>query len=215
MHPSQTSNLYGSHKRKQSPRIESDTKDGNQAKKAKRDFPDRLTNDLTEDEDSADAEIIDDDKVDDNETTNESEIDDADAETETHADKRTTSGAKKPWTPPSSGSFVDIKKETVGEGDYRETFSVKLVDKPPSDFWKEHYKRIPNSQEVTNHFHREAENYPVIRESIVVKCTDKKTPLLHFIKQGMFAGLSSEDRLRKPNQTAGEGRLTRCGRRQK
>ena len=97
----------------------------------------------------------------------------------------------------------DSGEETLGSGEYKVVCSVKTLQKTSSAFFEGPIKEVSKEEGTAENYRREAVEYPVVRESIVVRCKDG-TPMLYFIKGGMFAGLdlSEQQDLAKKSVTA-------------
>ncbi|KAL8916564.1 MAG: hypothetical protein Q9208_008435 [Pyrenodesmia sp. 3 TL-2023] len=86
----------------------------------------------------------------------------------------------------------DPTTEEVGDGPYKTTFAVRVVDKPHAAIFQKHYKRLPQTQEVLDYHLKQAQVFDVVRTSTVWKSSDGE-PLAYFIKEGMSTGLSPDE----------------------
>lgn len=80
--------------------------------------------------------------------------------------------------------------EVVGDGTHQASCAVKILRKNSSEFFEGAIETVDKSVEAAQRLRQEAAQYPIISTSTVVKCQDG-TPLLYFIKNGMFAGMSA------------------------
>lgn len=86
----------------------------------------------------------------------------------------------------------DPKTEEVGDGPYRTSFAVRVVDKPHATIFQDHYKRMPQTQEVLDYHLKQAQAFETVRTSTVWKTSDG-APLAYFIKKGMSTGLTPDE----------------------
>ena len=86
----------------------------------------------------------------------------------------------------------DDGEEVIGSGQKEAICSVLTLQMDSSAFFTGPIKQIAKGAAVAEEFRRAARHYPVIRQSIVVRCMDG-TPLLYFIKGGMLVGLEPSE----------------------
>ncbi|KAL8901573.1 MAG: hypothetical protein Q9207_005137 [Kuettlingeria erythrocarpa] len=80
----------------------------------------------------------------------------------------------------------------IGDGPYKTAFAVRVVDKPTSAFFQDHYKRFPQTKEVSDYHLNQARDFHVVRTSTVWKSLDGEA-LAYFIKGGMSTGLDPDE----------------------
>ena len=75
---------------------------------------------------------------------------------------------------------------------YQGTFAVKNLPGDSSAFFEGAIPAVDKTPEAVAEFRQKAAGYPVVNTSTTVRSEDG-TPLLHFIKAGMYAGLSQDE----------------------
>ncbi|KAL8829838.1 MAG: hypothetical protein Q9191_001790 [Dirinaria sp. TL-2023a] len=88
--------------------------------------------------------------------------------------------------------LVDGGEETIGDGAHQAVCSVRVLQTESSAFFEGPIKEVTKTKEAADKYRSDAAEYPVVRDSTVVKCQDGR-PLLYIIKGGMFAGLSADE----------------------
>ncbi len=78
--------------------------------------------------------------------------------------------------------------EEIGDEPYKTAFAVRIVDKPASAFFQDHYKRFPQTKEVSDYHLKQAQAFNVARASTVWRSSDGEA-LAYFIKGGMSTGI--------------------------
>ena len=86
----------------------------------------------------------------------------------------------------------DDGEEMVGLGAYQAVCHVKTVDVESTTLFNGPVKQVKKTVEAADEHRRRALEYPVIRESTVVRTRDGR-PLLYFLKKGIFAAMSAEE----------------------
>ena len=94
----------------------------------------------------------------------------------------------------------DSGEEIVGEGIHQAAVSILTLQEDSSAFFGGTNKKVAKSKEAAEKYRLEAEDYAVVESSTVVKTRDG-VPLLYFLKDGMLAGLTPEERQHLPIQS--------------
>ena len=94
--------------------------------------------------------------------------------------------------PETAPALRNDGEEVIGRGQKEAICSVLTLQMDSSAFFTGPIKQVAKGEAVAEEFRHAAKDYPVVRQSIVVKCMDG-TPLLYFIKGGMLVGLGPSE----------------------
>lgn len=94
----------------------------------------------------------------------------------------------------------DGGEEIVGLGSYQTVCHVRTVEADSSTLFNGPVKQVKKTTEAADEHRRRALEYPVIKESTVVKTKDGR-PLLYFLKKGIFAGMSADEQQQQGQQS--------------
>ena len=96
----------------------------------------------------------------------------------------------------------DEGEEVVGFGSYQTVCHVKTVEADASTLFNGPVKQVKKTMEAADEHRRRALDYPVIKDSTVVRTKDGR-PLLYFLKKGIFAGMSADEQQQLGQQSMG------------
>ena len=88
----------------------------------------------------------------------------------------------------------------VGQAAHRALVTILTLQQDSSALFGGPNKMVPKTNEAAESYRLHAESYPLITSSTVVKTKDG-VPLLYFLKDGMLAGLTEEEKQRLPAQS--------------
>lgn len=89
-------------------------------------------------------------------------------------------------------TLTDGGEEVLGQEAHRTVFAVKVLEEDSSVFFEGKIPAVDKTPEAIVEARRKAANYPELQTSTTVRCVDGR-PVLYYIKDGMFAGLSSDE----------------------